>query len=136
MPNFSRTPNNSLDLVAGDDLNITAAVMDTVQKQIASYRDALQTMRDLRSEIAYRQQSEATVQGSGRVINTPQLFAELLEERGIPVQLSKAMAAEDFQDASFDVEMAMWTWDCCCTACCWTCEMATQVTGCQDTFIW
>jgi len=128
MPNYSR-----VNEPPADDLDVASRVMETVQKQIASYQSALETLRRMRHELADRQERAG---GDKRLINTPELFAELLQERGIPQPLSKAMAAEDFQDAAFEVEAAIWTWDCCCTHCCLTCDMATQVTGCSETFIW
>ena len=131
MPNFAKG-----DQTAGDDLQVAAQVMATVQKQIASYQEALQTLRTMRKELEARQRREATKDAPKRNINTPELLAELFEEHGIPQPLSKAMAAEDFQDAAFEVEAAMWTWDCCCTHCCLTCDMGSQVTGCPETFIW
>jgi hypothetical protein len=122
MPNFERT-----ERPAAVDLDIAARVMDTVQRQVASYKSSLETLMKMREELR---------EPSGqRKVSTPQALAELLQERGIPQPLSKAMAAEDFQDAQFEAEASLWTWDCCCTDCCLTCQMATQVTGCPDTFI-
>jgi hypothetical protein len=131
MPNFNRSAHQ-----AADDLEIATRVMDTVQRQVASYRDALQTMRSLRREIEKRQGQDYAKQRT-RTIGNAEEFAALLEEHGIPLALSKAMAAEDFQDASFQVDAALWTWDCCCTDCCWTCDMGSVVTGCEPpTFHW
>lgn len=134
MPNYNREP-------AEDDLDIAAKVMDTVQRQIATYRDALQTLRRLRKELATREEHGST-EKEPRYINTPQLLAEFFEENGIPKPFSIAMAAEDFAamegDFSSDfseAEYVTFTWDCCCSICCFTCSMATQVTGCPDTFI-
>lgn len=122
MPNFERP-----ERPPAVDLDVAARVMDTVQRQVASYKSSLETLMKIREEL------ESPT--GERTISTPQALAELLEERGIPQPLSKAMAAEDFQDAQFEVEVSLWTWDCCCTDCCLTCQMATQVTGCPDTFI-
>jgi transposase len=122
MPNFNRE-----DQPTQDDLDIASRVMATVQKQVASYQQSLETLREMRKEL--------TDEPGGRAVTTPQELADLLEERGIPQALSKAMAAEDFQDETFASEASLWTWDCCCTDCCITCQMATQVTGCPDTFI-
>lgn len=133
MPDYRRTP-------AEDDLDIAARVMDTVQRQIGTYRDALTTLRRLRQELAERQ-AQADSGEEQRFINTPQLLAEYFEENGIPKPLSTAMAMEDFANMEgdfptpLDAEMVTWTWDCCCSACCFTCSMATQVTGCSETFI-
>jgi hypothetical protein len=131
MPNFYRHQDHDIE----DDLDIAARVMETVQRQIASYHEALQTVRTMRKELIARQQQPETPENPKRRINTPALFAELLEERGVPQPLSKAMAAEDFQDPSFQTEAAIWTWDCCCSHCCLTCDMGSQVTGCPETFI-
>ena len=131
MPNLSRHPGDTVE----DDLEIATRVMDTVQRQVSSYRDALQTLRNLRKELAERQGEDKTADASRRVISTPEEFADLLQERGVPQGFSRAMAAEDFQDASFAVETMTFTWDCCCTHCCLTCDMGSQVTGCSETFI-
>lgn len=122
MPNFERG-----DRPPSDDLDIAARVMDTVQRQVASYKTSLETLMKMRQELLEPK--------GDRKVSTPQALAALLEERGIPRPLSNAMAAEDFQDATFEAEASIWTWDCCCTDCCLTCQMATQVTGCPDTFI-
>ena len=122
MPNFERT-----DQPPEDDLQIAARVMETVQKQVASYHQSLEILRTMRQELR-------TPTGD-RAVSTPQALADLLEERGIPQPLSKAMAAEEFQDATFMPDASLWTWDCCCTHCCLTCQMATEVTGCPETFI-
>ena len=115
MPNFDRYANPS-----ADDLDIATRVMDTVQKQIASYRQALVTVREMRRVLAETPQDEGEGGTELRRVNTPELLAELFEENGLPVQLSKAMAAEDFQDSTFETALAFWTWDCCCTDCCLT----------------
>jgi hypothetical protein len=124
-----------------DDLDIATRVMDTVQRQVGAYRDALLTVRRLRRQIiAHEEFAPAEEQGS-RQINTPEKLAEFFEEHGIPRPLSVAFAAEDFaaMGGSFasdmDVEAATWTWECCCSACCITCSMATKVTGCTGTFV-
>jgi len=123
MPNFDR------DRKTEDDLDLASRVMATVQKQVASYQQSLETMRELRRELT----DDATA--GGRVVSNAEQLADLLEERGIPRALAKGMAAEDFQDEDFEVAASLWTWDCCCTDCCLTCQMATQVTGCPETFV-
>ena len=125
MPNFDRTT------PPADDLDIAARVMDTVSRQVASYKDALVTLRSMRAELP-----DHATRADAQEINTPELMAKLLEEKGIPMPLSRAMAAEDFQAPEFQAEAAIWTWDCCCTHCCLTCQMATAVTDCAETFIW
>lgn len=134
MPDYNREP-------AQDDLDIAARVMDTVQRQIGTYRDALTTLRRLRTELADRQQNQEPSGKEPQHINTPQLLAEFFEENGIPKPLSTAMAVEDFagMEGDFpappDADLITWTWDCCCSSCCFTCSMATQVTGCSSTFV-
>jgi hypothetical protein len=123
MPNFDR------DRKTQDDLDLASRVMATVQKQVASYQQSLETMRELRGELSDDPSAE------GRVVSNAEQLAELLEERGIPMALAKGMAAEDFQDEDFEVAASLWTWDCCCTDCCLTCQMATSVTGCPQTFV-
>jgi hypothetical protein len=124
MPNFDRGRQSQQD-----DLDIAARVMATVQKQVASYQQSLETLRELRKEFGVDE-------GSGdRTVSSPEQLAELFEERGIPLALSRAMAAEDFQDENFAAEASLWTWDCCCTDCCLSCSMATKVTECPQTFI-
>lgn len=125
MPNFERGKKKAQQ----DDLDIASRVMETVQKQVASYQQSLETLRELRGELTEDEEA------GGRVVSNAEQLAELLEERGIPLALSKAMAAEDFQDESFEAEASLWTWECCCTDCCITCVMGTQVTGCSGTFI-
>lgn len=117
-----------------DDLDIAARVMGTVQRQIESYQDALVTLRTMRRDMEQRRANPEAFPNR-RVINTADGFADLLTENGIPRPLSLAMAAEEFGDAAMGAD-AWWTWDCCCTHCCITCQMATQVTECPETFIW
>lgn len=117
-----------------DDLDIAVRVMSTVQKQIESYQQALGTLREMRAAMAQRE-AHRDQHPDARVINTADGFIDLLTENGIPRPLSVAMAAEEFGDASMALD-AFWTWDCCCTHCCLTCQMATQVTECPETFIW
>lgn len=124
MPNFDRG-----NYPQQDDLDIASRVMATVQKQVASYQQSLEALRDLRKEL-----TEDAAAG-GRVVSTPEQLAALFEERGIPRALSMGMAAEDFQDEAFEAEASLWTWDCCCTDCCLSCTMATKVTDCPQTFI-
>lgn len=124
-----------------DDLDIATRVMDTVQRQIGAYRDALMTVRRLRRQLVAHEKFAAPEQEGSRQLNTPEKLSEYFEEHGIPRPLSIAFAAEDFaaMGASFasesDVQAATFTWECCCSDCCFTCSMATQVTGCADTFI-
>jgi hypothetical protein len=108
--------------------------MGTVQRQIESYQEALATLRSMRRDMDQRRANPDSFPNL-RVINTAEGFADLLTENGIPRPLSLAMAAEEFGDAQMAVD-AWWTWDCCCTHCCITCQMATQVTDCPETFIW
>lgn len=122
MPEFDRRP-------VEDDLEIASRVMDTVQKQIASYRMSLEKLRGLRKEI----QLDSAL--SERVRSSPQGMMDVLTERGIPQHLAAGMVAEDYQDEGFDVNnLGFWTWDCCCTACCITC-ICTAATICDVTEI-
>ena len=123
MPNFQRD-----SFHAQDDLDIATRIMDTVQKQVTSYRSALQSLREVRQEISSGQLRDHTV-------STPQELASLLQERGVPRPLSVAMAAEDYQDSSFEAAEGFWTWDCCCTACCLTGCTGTIITGCGQTVV-
>lgn len=108
MPEFDRRP-------VEDDLEIASRVMDTVQKQISSYRMSLEKLRGLRKEL------QLDSQLGERVRSSPDAMMEVLTERGIPQYLAAGMVAEDYQDEGFDPGLAFWTWDCCCTACCVTC---------------
>jgi hypothetical protein len=124
-----------------DDLDIATRVMDTVQRQVGAYRDALSTVRRLRRQLVAHQEFAPAEQQGSRQINTPEKLAEFFEEHGVPRPLSVAFAAEDFAPmgqsfaSEMDVEAATWTWECCCSACCLTCSMATQVTNCSETFV-
>jgi hypothetical protein len=63
-----------------------------------------------------------------RVSESPEAMVELLEERGIPEHLAVAMAAEDFQTEDFaGAQLGLWTWDCCCSTCCFTCWSNTTI---------
>lgn len=117
-----------------DDLDIAARVMQTVQRQIGSYQAALTTLRSMRRDMDARRQNPDAFPNR-RTVNTADGFVDLLTENGIPRPLAMAMAAEEFSDATMKAD-AWWTWDCCCTHCCLTCQMATQVTECPETFIW
>jgi hypothetical protein len=108
MPNYNRSGTGP-----ADDLEIATKVMDTVQRQIASYRLALEKLRLLRKELELDRDLAARIQDS------PEMMSKLLVERGIPEQYAIGMAAEDFQDQSFR-GVGYWTWDCCCTECCLT----------------
>jgi hypothetical protein len=117
MPNFERDQYRS-----GDDLDIATRVMDTVQRQIAAYRDALLMVRDLRQVVLdSRVVGTENIPDGALPISSAAVLAEIFEENEIPRQLARAMAAEDFQDASFlETHEAFWTWGCCCTDCCLT----------------
>lgn len=115
MPNFSRSKDNP-----ADELEITSRVMDTVQRQVASYRMSIEKLRSLRKEI------EIDKELNKRIRSTPEEMAKILVERGIPAHLAIGMAAEDFQDPNFGQLIAMWTWDCCCTGCCVTSCIGTS----------
>ena len=124
-----------------DDLDIATRVMDTVQRQVGAYRDALLTVRRLRRQLTAHEEFATAEQEGSRQLNTPEKLAEYFEEHGIARPLSIAFAAEDFAAmgqsfaGDFDVQAATWTWDCCCSSCCFTCSMATRVTTCSETFV-
>ena len=124
MPNFNRG-NRSRKT---EDIDVATKIMETVQRQMNIYQNALKILQDMRHDIAEGKLQEGSA-------STPGELARIFEEKGMSPALAKAMAAEDFQDAKFQYEAAFWTWDCCCTACCQTCVMASQVTGCTETFV-
>lgn len=106
---------------SSDDLEIAARVMETVHRQIGSYMMSLDKLRFMRKEL------EMDARFRKRIQAGPAEMTKILVERGIPEQLAVGMAAEDFQDDVFGGNLALWTWDCCCTGCCITC-VCTQNT--------
>lgn len=110
MPNYRRSSETP-----EDDLEIATRVLDTVQRQVASYQMSLSKLRGLRREMTVDKSLNS------RISAGPSQMVELLVERGIPEALAVGMAAEDFQDDTFGGALALWTWDCCCTGCCVTC---------------
>src|SRR5688500_17137481 len=110
MPYLSRNSNP----IGVDDLDIASRVMETVQRQIESYRISLEKVRALRSELELDRNLKR------QVLSSPEEMAKLLTSRGIPKHLAAGMVAEDFQDARLVTEDAIWTWDCCCSNCCIT----------------
>jgi hypothetical protein len=118
MPNFTRGKDDIKD--DKDDLEIASRVMDTVGRQIASYRMSLEKLRGLRKEILLDEELEK------RITSSPEAMTKVLTERGIPEVLAVGMAAEDFQDPNYLPNLAIWTWNCCCTACCITCIIHTS----------
>ncbi|EME66846.1 hypothetical protein G352_02879 [Rhodococcus ruber BKS 20-38] len=119
MPNFYRASNPS-----EDELDLATRVMDTVQKQITSYREALSKVREMRKVLEQTSQVLPPEDSTEfRRVNSAELLGRLFEENGLPPPLAQAMAAEDFQDPAHmesDVMLRLWTWDCCCTDCCLT----------------
>ncbi len=73
-----------------DDLDIATRVMDTVQRQIGAYRDALMTVRRLRRQLVAHEKFAAPEQEGSRQLNTPEKLSEYFEEHGIPRPLSIA----------------------------------------------
>jgi hypothetical protein len=118
MPNYARERSEPQD-----DLEIAARVMDTVQKQIASYRLSLEKVRSLRQECQIDERLNE------RLRSDPREMATILIERGIPQPMAVSMAAEDFRSPDFGGELALWTWDCCCTGCCVTSCIGTNITN-------
>ncbi len=119
MPNFRRTP-------AQDDLEIVSRVMDTVAKQVSSYQMSLEKLRGLRKELLLDKALEK------RIKSSPESMSKVLLERGIPEALAAGMVAEDFQKPDFATNLAMWTWDCCCTGCCLTCVCTANTSALED----
>jgi hypothetical protein len=121
MPNFDKR-------TAEDDLEIATRIMKTVERQMSTYRVALEKVRLLRKEFVVDESMRKAV------MSTPESMSELLIERGIPEVLAYGMAAEDFQDKAFAPGrgLGFWTWSCCCTSCCITdcsCTIVTVKTG-------
>jgi hypothetical protein len=94
--------------------------MDTVQRQIDSYRQSLNTVRQLRDEA----QADSVL--NGRLSLSPESMATVLVERGIPIFLAVSIAGEDHVDPNFGTALAIWTWDCCTTGCCISCFGASN----------
>jgi hypothetical protein len=118
MPNFDERRD------AEDDLEVTARVMHTVERQIGSYRASLEKVRLLRKEFAL--DSEL----AKKTMSSPENMSKLLVERGVPEHLAVGMAGEDFKDREFGGRLGIWTWDCCCTGCCLTechCTLITSI---------
>ena len=111
MPNMQKGKGQA----AADDLEIAARIMETVHRQIGSYMMSLEKLRFMRKEL------EMDSRFRKRVTGGPAEMSKMLIERGIPEQLAVGMAAEDFLDDQFGGQLALWTWDCCCTGCCLTC---------------
>lgn len=109
-----------------DDLEVAARVMQTVERQISEYRTALEKVRLIRKEF------ELDPGLSKRAFTDPEAMKDLLVERGVAEPLAYGMAAEDFKAADFGGRLSLWTWDCCCTECCFTscnCTLITSITG-------
>jgi hypothetical protein len=106
-----------------DDLDIAARVMHTVERQVGSYRLALEKLRMLRKEFAM---DEGLAK---KAMADPESMSELLIQRGVPEHLAVGMAAEDFKSADFARGVGFWTRSCCCTACCLTSCNCTLITS-------
>jgi hypothetical protein len=118
MPNFDKRSG------VGDELEIASRIVETVQRQIGTYRLALEKVRLLRKEFALDESLAKTAMSS------PEKMSQLLVERRIPEGLANGMAAEDFQNPDFARNIGLWTWDCCCTGCCITdchCTLVTSI---------
>ncbi len=104
------------------ELDTSARILQTVQKQIEHYSLALDKIRMIRKELMMDKHVLA------RIKESPESMAKLFVDRGIPSALAYAMAAEDFGNTDFDVAgLTIWTWDCCCTGCCITCIGTTNI---------
>src|SRR5690348_8128499 len=124
MPKYARAASTkgSQDNELGD----TYKILDTVQRQIASYRASLQKVRNLKSEC------EDDGKLNKLVRTSPEAMAKVLTDRGVPVFIAVGMAAEDFNAPNFGGELGFWTWDCCCTGCCVTSCIGTNITNFAD----
>jgi hypothetical protein len=116
-------PNMDKRRDAEDDLEIASRIMQTVERQIGSYRLALDKVRMLRKEFAMDDSL------AERTMASPASMSDLLIERGVPEHLAVGMAAEDFKAGDFGGRLGLWTWSCCCTACCLTSCHCTLVTS-------
>ena len=109
MRNFNR------DAAAGTDCTgQQSSIMNTVQRQIESYQQSLETVRQLRAEY------DANPDLHQRLGSSPESMATVLVERGVPIFLAVSMAGEDYVDPNFGTALAIWTWNCCCSDCCIT----------------
>jgi hypothetical protein len=102
-----------------EELNATVRVLQTVQKQIESYTMSLAKVRVLREELGVDRSL------SDRILASPEAMVQVLESRGIPKHIAVGMAAEDFKTIDFPGAEVLgrppiWTWECCCTECCFT----------------
>jgi hypothetical protein len=105
-----------------DDLDVATKIMRTVERQIASYRSAIGSLRKIRLEA---ERDPALVR---QMRKSPEAMVAELEQRGIPKPLAAAMAAEDHKTVAFPGgELGFWTWSCCCSVCCITCISDTTV---------
>jgi hypothetical protein len=75
---------------------------------------------EIRSEINSSDELSRKLQSS------PEALRDYLREKGIPEHLAAGMAAEEFKTLDFaGANAGLWTWDCCCTSCCFTCWSRT-----------
>lgn len=118
MPNYKREK-----FAAQDDLDVASRVMDTVQRQIASYRLSLEKVRGLRKECEMDKDLDRRIRSSAEEM------VRVLVERGIAPPMAISMTAEDFRSPDFGGSLALWTWDCCCTGCCVTSCIGTNITN-------
>lgn len=122
MPNLK--PNSPEQFTSNRELEATTRILDTIHKQIEDYRFALKRVIQLREEINSREDLAKQLQAS------PEALFDFLKSRGIAEHLSAAMAAEEFKTTNFrGGQLGLWTWDCCCSDCCFTCWSHT----CDDT---
>jgi len=121
MPNYTRDKK-----CEPDELQATHTILDTVQKQISSYRSSLQKVRNLKTEC------EEDADLNKRIRSSPEAMATILHERGVPAPLAIGMAAEDFRAPNFGGSLGIWTWDCCCSSCCITSCIGTNITNLAD----
>lgn len=121
MPNYSRDKKPE-----PDELEATHKILDTIQKQISSYRSSLQKVRHL------KQECNDDTELNKRIRSSPEEMATVLFERGVSAPMAIGMAAEDFRAPNFGGAVGLWTWDCCCSSCCITSCIGTNITNLAD----
>lgn len=113
MPNYDKKNIGTRNL---DDLEVSARILRTIQKQVEQYSLALEKVQNLKREIQIDEQLQKQLQSS------PESMLAVLESRGIAKPIAAGMVAEDIGHNRFPGgELAFWTFHCCCTVCCLTC---------------
>lgn len=114
MPNLKKVAAGQL--TTNREIENTCRILETVNRQIEDYKRSLNKVLEIRSEI------NANEALSRKLVSSPEALRDYLSEKGIPEHLAAGMAAEEFKTVSFaGARAGVWTWDCCCTDCCFTC---------------